>query len=112
MLAAARALALAVALAVQSSCAHPSAERTGAEGRGTASPAPAERGASPLPLEARREAVTGSHVSRPAEAPCDSLPSTADNVRVHCREELRASGRESDLGAALRTLDPSVSLRP
>jgi hypothetical protein len=60
--------------------------------------------------------VTGSRLPQdvdtrlPRDADlCTGLPGTTENVRVYCRDRIVSTGREHDVGAALRHLDPSIS---
>ena len=54
--------------------------------------------------------VTGSHIPQRVD-PCAGLPATTDNLRIYCRERILQTGKDGDLGAALRELDPSLSTR-
>jgi hypothetical protein len=50
--------------------------------------------------------VTGSHIAQRLDA--DGRPRTMSAVRVYTREQLAGTGRQGDLGQALRTLDPGL----
>ena len=52
--------------------------------------------------------VTGSHIPRPVDL-STGLPATIAPTRVYTRQQLSDTGRSFDMGAALRTLDPSVT---
>jgi len=52
--------------------------------------------------------VTGSHVAQRVD-PSSGLPATTSPVRIYSRTEIDDTGRQTDLGAALRTLDPSIT---
>lgn len=53
--------------------------------------------------------VTGSRLPQRVSDACRVNPATVDLVRIYCREEVDRTGRDGDLGAALRALDPSVT---
>jgi hypothetical protein len=56
----------------------------------------------------QRVFVTGSHVAQRVD-PSTGLPLTISPVRIYTRGQIDDTGRQSDLGAALRTLDPSIT---
>jgi hypothetical protein len=76
-------------------CAHApaSSAATGAQG--------AAQGA-----QAEKILVTGSHIPRRVDL-TSSVPQTVSPVRIYSREQIDGTGRQSDLRAALRELDPS-----
>jgi len=57
---------------------------------------------------AQRVFVTGSHIAQKVD-PRTGLPATTSPVRIYSRDQINDTGRQTDLGAALRTLDPSVT---
>ena len=71
----------------------------------------------PAPMEARggqktappeQVYVTGSHIRQRVD-PSSGLPVTTSPVKIYSRDQVIGTGREGDLGAALRTLDPGLS---
>jgi hypothetical protein len=56
----------------------------------------------------QRVVVTGSRIPQRVDA-STGLPATASPVRIYSRDQLYDTGRQTDLGAALRTLDPSLT---
>jgi hypothetical protein len=52
--------------------------------------------------------VTGSHIAQRIDPRTGQVP-TDPFLRVYSRDQLLGTGRQSDLGDALRTLDPGVS---
>jgi hypothetical protein len=62
------------------------------------------------PAVARQEKVfvTGSHIAQRVDPRTGQVP-TDPFLRIYGREQLLDTGRQSDLGDALRTLDPGVS---
>ena len=52
--------------------------------------------------------VTGSHIAQRVD-PSTGLPMTTSPVRIYTRNQIDDTGRQTDLGAALRTLDPSIT---
>lgn len=65
----------------------------------------------PDALAAAPQVVTGSRIPQHVDV-CAGLPATTANVRVYCRQRILETGRDPNLGAALRQLDPSVSTHP
>lgn len=55
---------------------------------------------------ATRMLVTGSRIPRPVD-PATGQPQTTDSVRIYTRDRLADTGRFSNLGDALRSLDTS-----
>ena len=71
----------------------------------------------PAPVEARRTEkaaapekvfVTGSHVAQRVD-PTTGMPLTTSTVRIYSRNQLVETGRQTDMGAALRAADPSLT---
>jgi hypothetical protein len=56
----------------------------------------------------QRVFVTGSHIAQRVD-PSTGLPLTISPVRIYTRGQIEDTGRQSDVGAALRTLDPSIT---
>ncbi|SRR6266478_729273 len=56
----------------------------------------------------QRVFVTGSHIAQRVD-PRTGLPMTTSPVRIYSRDQIDDTGRQTDLGAALRTLDPSIT---
>jgi hypothetical protein len=56
----------------------------------------------------QRVFVTGSHIAQRVD-PSTGLPTTTSAVRIYSRNQIDSTGRQADLGAALRTLDPSIT---
>ena len=56
----------------------------------------------------QRVLVTGSHIAQRVD-PSTGLPMTTSPVRIYTRGQIDDTGRQTDLGAALRTLDPSIT---
>ena len=56
----------------------------------------------------QRVFVTGSHIAQRVD-PSTGLPMTTSPVRIYTRGQIDDTGRQTDLGAALRTLDPSIT---
>lgn len=52
--------------------------------------------------------VTGSHIAQRVD-PRTGAPPTDPFLRIYSREQLLGTRRQSDLGDALRSLDPGVS---
>jgi len=52
--------------------------------------------------------VTGSHIPTRVD-PSTGLATTSSGVRTYDRGEINSTGRQTDIGAALRALDPSIS---
>ena len=52
--------------------------------------------------------VTGSRIAQRVD-PSTGLPATISPVRIYSRNQIDETGRQADLGAAIRTLDPSVT---
>jgi len=52
--------------------------------------------------------VTGSHIRQRVD-PSSGMPMTTSPVRIYSRDQVIGTGREGDLGAALRSLDPDLS---
>ena len=71
---------------------------------GACAHAPASGGARPEP----RVFVTGSHIAQRLD-PRTGEPQMASPVRIYSREQLLGTGRQFDLGQALRTVDPGIS---
>jgi len=72
----------------------------------------------PAPVEAQRSEkaaapekvfVTGSHISQRVD-PRLGMPLTTSPVRIYSRNQLLDTGRQGNLGDALRAVDPSISL--
>ena len=70
----------------------------------------------PAPMEAQRGQktappeqvyVTGSRILQRVD-PSSGLPATTSPVKIYSRDQVIGTGREGDLGAALRTLDPGL----
>ena len=70
----------------------------------------------PAPMEAqggRKTAppeqvyLTGSRIPQRVD-PSSGLPATTSPVKIYSRDEVIGTGREGDLGAALRSLDPGL----
>ncbi len=57
-----------------------------------------------------RVVVTGSRIPSYVEPGSQALPTYAP-LRVYSQDELRSTGRDGDLGAALQALDPSITHR-
>ena len=70
-------------------------------------PAPmgAQRGQKTAPPE--QVYVTGSRIRQRVD-PSSGLPATTSPVKIYSRDQVIGTGREGDLGAALRTLDPGL----
>ena len=51
--------------------------------------------------------VTGSHIRQRVD-PSSGLPVTTSPVKIYSRDQIIGTGRDGDLGAALRTLDPGL----
>jgi hypothetical protein len=51
--------------------------------------------------------VTGSRIRQRVDL-SSGLPATTSPVRIYSRDQIIETGREGDLGAALRTLDPGL----
>jgi hypothetical protein len=70
----------------------------------------------PAPMEAQggqrtappAQVVTGSHIRQRVD-PSSGLPATTSPVRTYSRDQIIGTGRDGDLGAALRSLDPDLS---
>jgi hypothetical protein len=62
------------------------------------------------PAVARPEKVfvTGSHIAQRVD-PRTGEARTDPSLRIYSREQLLGTGRQGDLGDALRTLDPGLS---
>jgi hypothetical protein len=88
------ATAFGTAVALTAACAH--------DTQGTARAPGVERTTAPV-------FVTGSRLPQRVSDACRVNPATVDLVRIYCREELDRTGRDGDLGAALRALDPSLT---
>jgi len=56
--------------------------------------------------QAEKVLVTGSHIPRRVDL-TSSVPQTISPVRIYSREQIDGTGRQYDLRAALRELDPS-----
>jgi hypothetical protein len=56
--------------------------------------------------QAEKIFVTGSHIPQRID-PASSQPGTISPVRIYGREQIDKTGRQYDLRAALRELDPS-----
>lgn len=56
----------------------------------------------------QRVYVTGSHIAQRVD-PSTGLPATFDPVRTYSRDEIDDTGKQTDLGAALRSLDPAIT---
>jgi hypothetical protein len=52
--------------------------------------------------------LTGSNIPQRLD-PSTGLPMTTSVVRSYSRNEIDSTGRQTDVAAALRTLDPSVA---
>jgi hypothetical protein len=52
--------------------------------------------------------VTGSHIPQRVD-PTTGLPTTTSPVRIYSRNQIDSTGRQTDLAAALRTLDSSIT---
>ncbi len=76
-------------------CAHAPASSAAQGARGAAQGAQAEK-----------VFVTGSHIPRRVDL-TSSVPQTISPVRIYSREQIDGTGRQYDLRAALRELDPS-----
>ena len=70
----------------------------------------------PAPMEAQRGQksappeqvyVTGSRIRQRVD-PSSGLPVTTSPVKIYTRDQIIGTGRDGDLGAALRTLDPGL----
>jgi hypothetical protein len=59
---------------------------------------------------AERIVVTGSHIPQRIDL-ASSQPQTVAPVRIYSRQQIDNTGRQTDLSAALRDLDPSVTFR-
>lgn len=88
------ATALGTAVALTAACAH--------DTQATARAHVVERTAAPV-------FVTGSRLPQRVSDACRVNPATTDLVRIYCREEMDRTGRDGDLGATLRALDPSIT---
>jgi hypothetical protein len=55
--------------------------------------------------------VTGSHIPVRVD-PKRGMPVTISPVQIYSRDQLVGTGRGSDTGSALRSLDPSVTIGP
>ncbi len=86
-------------VALCAACAH-----AGAAGDATAGTAP--RAAASRPGDGP-VLVTGSRIPQRVKLGCNSLSNGIDNVRVYCKQQLDSTGRDGNLAAALRDLDPS-----
>jgi len=51
--------------------------------------------------------LTGSRIPQRVD-PSSGLPATTSPVKIYSRDEVIGTGREGDLGAALRSLDPGL----
>jgi hypothetical protein len=56
--------------------------------------------------QAEKIFVTGSHIPQRIDS-ASGLPRTISPVRIYSREQIDQTGRQPDLRAALRELDPS-----
>jgi hypothetical protein len=56
----------------------------------------------------QRVLVTGSRIPQRVD-PSTGLPVTFAPVRIYSRDQINDTGRQTDLGAALRTLDPGIT---
>ena len=57
-------------------------------------------------FEPRKVFVTGSHIPQRVD-PVSGLPQTISPLKIYGRPQLDSTGRQYDLNAALRELDPS-----
>jgi hypothetical protein len=69
----------------------------------------AARSEQPNPPRPVRVMVTGSRIPSYVE-PGSNEPATYAPLRIYTRDALNATGRDGDVGAALRALDPSVTI--
>ncbi len=56
----------------------------------------------------QRVLVTGLHIPQRVD-PSTGQPMTTSPVRTYSRSEIDSTGRQADVAAALRTLDPSIA---
>jgi len=52
--------------------------------------------------------VTGSHIAQRVD-PTTGMPLTISPVRIYSRNQLLDTGRQGNLAAAMRAVDPSIS---
>jgi len=52
--------------------------------------------------------VTGSHIPQRVDL-STGLPTTTSPARIYSRNQIDSTGRQADVAAALRTLDPSIT---
>jgi hypothetical protein len=52
--------------------------------------------------------VTGSHIPQRVDT-STGLPTTTSPARIYSRSQIDSTGRQADVAAALRTLDPSIT---
>ena len=71
-------------------------------------PAPMEAQGGQKTAPPQQMFVTGSHIRQRVD-PSSGLPVTTSPVKIYSRDQVIGTGREGDLGAALRTLDPGLS---
>lgn len=69
-------------------------------------PAPTDEGKSAAPRQ-EKVFVTGSHIAQRVD-PRTGAPPTDPFFRIYGRDQLLGTGRQADLGDALRSLDPGV----
>jgi hypothetical protein len=74
-------------------------------------PAPVAARRSEKPADHEKVFVTGSHIAQRVDSTM-GIPMTTSPVRIYSRNQLLDTGRQGSLGAALRAVDPSVSLSP
>jgi hypothetical protein len=96
-------LACSLALSSLLGCAH--------AGAGPRAPEPqvASRAEQPTPERPVRVTVTGSRIPYHVDRGSNELPTDAP-VRVYTRDSLNTTGRDGNVGDALRALDPSVTI--
>jgi hypothetical protein len=89
-----RSLMLGVLTAMTVACAHTSASTNPEAGRRNAT--------------SEGIFVTGSHVRQRVDS-ASGVPRTISPMRIYSREQIASTGRQGDLRAALRDLDPGFS---
>jgi hypothetical protein len=70
-------------------------------------PAPMEAQGGQKTARPEQVYVTGSRIRQRVDL-SSGLPATTSPVRIYSRDQIIETGREGDLGAALRTLDPGL----
>ena len=71
-------------------------------------PAPVEAQRSEKTIAPEKVFVTGSHIAQRVDA-TTGMPLTTSPVRIYSRNQLLDTGRQGNLAAAMRAVDPSIS---